>query len=246
MIGALGMGIVLLIAVYFILRWFVDANPAEIVKALKIIGIGAIIAVAAFFLVTGKVAYALMALPVLLPWILRIRRAATTAKNFSRAWSGMSGAGTGQSSRVTARYLDMTLNHDTGELDGQIREGRHAGAWLDDLGTPDLISLLSEFMQQDSESAQLLEAYLDRNRDGWREDAENAGAEFGGSGQASANAGPMTRDEAFAILGLAPDADEVTIREAYRRLISTMHPDHGGSDYLAAKINQAKDVLLDT
>jgi len=244
MVFAVGMGLILLLAVFFLLRWYVDAKPTEVLKALKIIGIGAVIAVGVFFLVTGKVVYALMALPALLPWILRFRRAATTAKNFSRAWPGTSGGPTGQASQVTSRFLDMTLDHDSGNLDGYVVDGDHAGTRLADLSTIELLALLHVYRQQDTESAQLLEAYLDRDREGWR-DTDGGAGQGSDHQQSSANgSGTMTHDEAYAILGLAPGADDATIREAYRRLISNAHPDHGGSDYLAAKINQAKDVLL--
>ncbi len=54
----------------------------------------------------------------------------------------------------------------------------------------------------------------------------------------------MTRDEAALILGLRKNATQDEVRDAHRRLIQKNHPDQGGSDYLAAKINQARDVLL--
>ena len=80
----------------------------------------------------------------------------------------------------------------------------------------------------------------------WRDAAKgntDSGSSESARGTSSGN-GPMTRMEALEILGLGPDAKEADIKAAHRRLMKTAHPDRGGSDYLAAKINQAKDLLL--
>jgi hypothetical protein len=77
------------------------------------------------------------------------------------------------------------------------------------------------------------------------------GSGFGGSGFTGAPRTPpprqgaaMTRDEAYQILGLKPGADADAIHAAHRRLMRAAHPDTGGSDWLASRINQARDVLL--
>lgn len=54
----------------------------------------------------------------------------------------------------------------------------------------------------------------------------------------------LNEREARAVLGVAPDADADAIRAAHRRLAATVHPDRGGSDELARRVNAARDVLL--
>jgi hypothetical protein len=105
--------------------------------------------------------------------------------------------------------------------------------------------LLRECRAEDEEGARLLEAYLDRVRPGWQDEMAGASA-GGGSGRSGSgpSGGDMTVDEAYAILGLSPGAGAEEIREAHHRLMIKLHPDHGGSDYLATQINRARDVLL--
>ncbi|OYW09109.1 MAG: hypothetical protein B7Z53_03570, partial [Rhodospirillales bacterium 12-71-4] len=125
--------------------------------------------------------------------------------------------------------------HETGAMTGHVKAGRWQGADLGALDLPDLLGLLAELAALDPEGVPLLEAWLDRAHPAWREEAA-APPPSGG--------GPMTRAEALAVLGLAEGADEAAIRAAHRRLMRTAHPDQGGSDWLAARLNQARDTLL--
>jgi DnaJ-class molecular chaperone len=102
------------------------------------------------------------------------------------------------------------------------------------------LALLRECRAADEESARLIEAYLDRADPDWQEDFAGARTEH----RAAPGGGDVTVEEAYAILGLAPGADVEAIRAAHRRLMKQLHPDHGGTDYLATKINRARDVLL--
>ncbi len=146
----------------------------------------------------------------------------------------------GQASSVRSRFVEASLDHDSGELSGRVREGRFAGRDLDELTDAELHELHAE-VRGDADSEALVEAYLDRRVPGWRDNAE--GDADAGPGSA-ADAGAMTDKQAYEILGLAPGASEADIRAAHRRLLKGVHPDQGGSTFLAARINQAKDWLL--
>jgi hypothetical protein len=146
----------------------------------------------------------------------------------------------GSGSTVRSRYLRMHLDHDSGSLGGEILSGSFAGRSLDDLDQAGLMALRGE-VTADGESLALVEAYLDRRIPGWRENVEGDAA---AGPRGTADSGPMTDQQAYEILGLSPGAGQAEIRAAHRRLMKKVHPDQGGSTFLAAKINEAKDRLL--
>jgi DnaJ-domain-containing protein 1 len=126
-------------------------------------------------------------------------------------------------------------------MDGEVLDGPFQGRRLSDLTLDELMRMLELYRDADAQSAAVLEAYLDREREAdWRARDEGAGR----TGRAPAHSDRLTKTEAWAILGLEPDADAEAIRAAHRRLMQRLHPDRGGSDYLAAKINEAKRLLL--
>jgi hypothetical protein len=230
------LGILLLAGLLLSARWFVSADPKTLVKALKWGLIGLIVVIALFFVFTGRLGLALWAIPALLPWFLRLRHAARSAKNFSRMAGG---GGGGNASRVTSAFLEMELDHDSGDMDGEVVSGRFQGRRLSDLSLGELTGLYQDYAGRDSESARLLAAFLDRTYPDWREGTTSSSDDVPPS-----DSGTMDRDEAYRVLGLEPGADAAEIKAAHHRLIASLHPDRGGSAYLAAKINQARDVLL--
>ena len=144
----------------------------------------------------------------------------------------------GQTSQVRSTYLEMELDHDSGRMRGRVLAGRYQGAALEQLDVKSLVDLLGEI---DDESRALLMAYLDRRDSRWRQHA-HADADTGGA--AAASSGKMSEQEAYQILGLEPGAGPDLITRAHRTLMKKFHPDQGGTSYLAARINEAKEILL--
>lgn len=168
------------------------------------------------------------------------------------------GAGQGHSEVRTA-WLAVRLDLASGDMSGKVLQGDFAGRQLGDLDLRQLLMLLADCRNDDERSALLLESFLDRRfGDRWRKvaaeeqaraeaDARASAGNAGGSGRGGGGAGgrgAMSREEAFEILGLSPGAPAEAVREAHRKLMKKLHPDHGGSSYLASKINEARDILL--
>jgi len=235
MVKYLILGVALLVAVLLIARWFESANPSRLAKALKwsFVGLGG--AVAIFLGATGKMQLAAIPLALIfLPLLLRGMRGASAA--------GQSGTPSpGKQSEVETDYLRMMLDHDSGEMDGIVLRGKYQGRELRELSQAELLDLLDVCNAHDEQSARLIESYIDRVfGEDWR---AGEGADQGRRA-ARSSAAQMGRGEAFEVLGLAPNSSDAEIRETHRKLQLKNHPDQGGSDYLAAKINQAKEILL--
>ena len=143
-------------------------------------------------------------------------------------------------SMVRTAALEMELDHESGALEGVVLAGRSEGKVLGRMGEAELVALYRE-LAGDFESRQLLEAYLDSRFPIWR---QNAKADNGDGLGGAPGSGPMTKEEAYKVLGLETGAAAADVRKAHRRLIQRLHPDLGGSSFLAARINEAKDVLL--
>jgi len=227
------------IAVFYILLKRVQGLPphqrrAETTK----IAIGAAVVVVIMLTLAGKmhwVGAALTGLLVImrqsLPLLLRLFPVLAQWRQ-QRARAG----GGGKSSTVTTRILAMYLDHESGQLSGEVLQGAFAQWRLDEMDRGQLNELRDYCLREDPESVQLLDSYLEQRFP----DEEPAGGDTGNA----VDSGGMNRREAMQILGVDEDASQEDIVTAHRKLMQKLHPDRGGSDYLAAKINEAKDFLL--
>jgi len=225
-------GVAILCGLLLLLYLFVNADPARLARIVKWSAIVVAVLAVIGLIWSERFSMFLAPIAVLLPLWRRMRS----------MMSGLRGPSAARDSTVETRFIRMTLDHDTGTMSGTVLEGRFAGMRLDELRPPELLALLRECRAEDEEAARLLEAYLDRVRSNWHD--EMAGEEPRGGPPPSSSSPEVTVEEAYAILGLAPGADAEAIRAAHHRLMKQLHPDHGGTDYLASKINRARDVLL--
>jgi hypothetical protein len=147
----------------------------------------------------------------------------------------------GRFSRIRSAMIEMEIDHATGAVEGTILVGTFAGRGLSSLDPQSLRRLYDECSAHDPQGVPLLEAYLDRRFAGWR---ENAQGDRDTRTRTHAQSGIMTKEEAYQILGLQPGASLDEIRKAHRTLMKKLHPDQGGTAYLAARVNEAREVLL--
>lgn len=234
-------GIVAVALLYVALNVVKGADPKWLAKILR--GGGGVLALAAALFVGAKGELA-VAIPLgifgagLLGWSpFGAQLGSVWGQYGPQSWKSQ-----GQKSQVRSQFLEMTLDHDSGALDGRLTAGPEAGRALDSFTLDELIALARGF---DAESWALLESYLDRRFPAWRENAQgDAAGRRGGEDRRAASGGKMSAEEAYQILGLKPGAGRDEIGRAHRGLMKKLHPDQGGSTYLAARVNEAKDTLL--
>jgi hypothetical protein len=229
---ALIFGLVLLALLLWALHAFTKVKPQTAAVVLKTGGGLGAIAVAGLLGARGRLDIAIplgltgLGLLGWLPWSIP-GLGARTQKS------------TGQVSRVRSAFVEMELDHDTGAMHGRILAGRLEGGSLDALDVATLAGVLPVI---DAECRAVLMAYLDRREPLWRENT-HADATAGASRRGWSTC-KMTEEEAYQVLGVQPGASAKDIGLAHRSLMKKLHPDLGGSTYLAARVNEAKDVLL--
>ncbi len=242
--GLIVLGIIGLLGVLWFRAQPQGQKGIALAKLILVMGILGLV----FLSLSGRIhmlgALVALALPFIqrfLPLILRLFPIGSILKGPTGGSTGRTNSGGGNRSRVSTALLEMTLDHDSGVMDGLVLQGEMQGRSLSDLSESEFIRLLHYCRQQDGDSARLLETYLDKRfGESWR--ADDTGPTQNASPEGS---GELTKQEAYDILGITPGASREEIIQAHRRLMQKMHPDRGGSTWLAARINEAKKCLLE-
>ena len=244
-LGLFTLGMLVLLA-----RWYAQASTHDLVQGARTF-VAVFSALASTgLLFTGRFGLAFITIAATVMAIRAIRRGA-------RGADPMDGGGGGHAAdpvEVETDLLRMQLDRASGDVKGSVKTGPFTGRDLGSLGRGELLDLLAEAQGVDAQSASLLEAYIDRRFPDWREPAAS-GSGGGGWGRQQESAGDRGRDrahgsddmdeaEALQVLGLERGAAPEEIKQAHRRLMARLHPDSGGSNFLATQINRAKDILL--
>jgi hypothetical protein len=227
-------GIAALALLWWLGKNYTRTDPKALAKAVRTIGGVAALGAAVWIGIKGQPGLALL-IGGLGAWALGWK-----VLNFPGPWSRFQSQ-PGRFSRIRSAMIEMEIDHATGAVEGSILVGAFSGRRLSSLDPESLRRLHDECSAHDPQGVPLLEAYLDRRFAGWR---ENTQGDRDTRTRTHAQSGVMTKEEAYQILGLQPGAGLDEIRKAHRTLMKRLHPDHGGTAYLAARVNEAREILL--
>ncbi|MBV9114474.1 MAG: DnaJ domain-containing protein [Hyphomicrobiales bacterium] len=228
----------ILIVIWSAGRGLIQIQPGSLARLARKGAVAACFLIAFLFALRGQFEISLLALGAV--WLIEGSIRFPRLRFGAGKLRGVGGSGAGAVSTFRTAMIEMRVDHATGGMRGSVLAGAFAGRELELLNETQLAALALECAKFDAEGARLLQAYLDRRFAGRRENAY-AHAD---SGPARRRSGAMTAEEAYEVLGLSPGAPDDAVRRAYRDLMKKLHPDQGGSTYLAARVNQARDVLL--
>jgi hypothetical protein len=231
-------GLAICLIIWGVGRGSIQIRPGSSARFARKASVAACVAIAILFALRGHLEISVLALG--FAWLLDGVTRFPSLRFGGIGFRGFGSSAAGAVSTFLTAMIEMRVDHATGAMRGTVLAGAFAGRELELMTQAQLATLAVECAKLDPEGARLLQAYLDRRFAGRRENAY-AHAD---PGSARRRSGAMTAEEAYEVLGLAPGAPDDAVRRAYRDLMKKLHPDQGGSTYLAARINQARDVLL--
>jgi hypothetical protein len=245
---ALLAGLALFLLLWFGSRYFAFADTSKIARNIRRFGWVALFIIGGLLLLPGLL---VIALPLAMLGYSLLQKQGIRVGPFGGmrygAGYGRTRRRPGQKSFIRTNSLEMTLDHDSGRVDGRCTRGRFAGRALSELSMAELRELAASLQQGDPQEAALLQAYLNQRSPGWQDGSQQGSSQsngYAGGQRRSRSSGGMSVEEAYEVLGVGRSASKDEIRTAHRQLMKRMHPDQGGSTYLAARINEAKEVLL--
>ncbi len=240
-------GFLAALLVFSLIRYGINSNPKQRRQLAYIAAIGLAGCVLLLLLLTGRIHVLAAIAAACLPFVKKLPLLLRYIPLFSQLkqrFQSAKVANTGNQSSVETSLLKMTLDHDSGEMNGEVLEGPDTGRQLKNLNHQQLFSLYQLAANEYADSLAVLDAFLDRHiGNNWREEAEQYNYQFEdveGQNQSS----DMSISQALEILGLEPEATKEDVHKAHRRLMQKLHPDRGGSNFLAAQVNMAKEILL--
>lgn len=225
------LGLVIVVGGWYLIKSFANAQPAQVRGLIRKLGGVAVLVFAGFMMLKGEIN---VAIPLFMLGLGLMGQQAMFPNGMP--WQRKT---PGQASKVSTSIIAMQLDHDSGRMEGEVLAGAYKGRKLSSLTLAEAQALHAQCAAAPDQSRALFEAWIERTHPDWRSQWNSS------AGRApAASSTKMTRAEALAILGLKEGASPDDVRAAHRRLMKTAHPDLGGSDYLAAKINEAKEFLL--
>jgi DnaJ domain len=232
------LGLIVCLVIWSAGRGIITIPPGSLTRLARKSSVIGCLGIALLFGLRGQIEISALALG--LAWWLNGTGPFPSLRFGAQKFGSFGGSAAGAVSTLRTAMIEMRIDHATGAMRGTVLAGAFTGRELELMTQNELSALMTECGKLDAEGAGLLQAYLDRRFAGRREDAY-ADAD---PGPARRRPGAMTAEEAYEVLGLAPGAPNEAVRRAYRDLMKKLHPDQGGSTYLAARVNQARDVLL--
>jgi len=240
-------GFLSVLLLFSLIRYGLNCNAKQRRQLVYIIAMGLAGTVLLLMLVTGRIHYLAAIAAAILPFIKKLPgllRYIPLFKYLKQQTHSSSGSSSSNQSSVETSLLKMTLNHATGEMDGEVLEGDFKGERLKTLSQQQLFLLYQLALEQYKDSIAVFDAFLDRHiGKNWRELAEQYSHRFDDDNTQEVSS-EMSVSQALQILDLEEGATKEEVQEAHRRLMQKLHPDRGGSNFLAAQVNLAKDILL--
>lgn len=235
MIIRLLFAIAILAALYWLYKYLRAANPGERKKLILKYAFWGLIAITVLAVVTGRMHWLGIVFAALLGFI---KFGLSTFLRFLPVLKMIGASQAFKNPVFKTSHIEARLDLARGTIEGSVIAGPHAGKRLDELSASELDELANHYRDIDKRSYYLI--MVVRQRQGGQQYSA------GGNRNTYSDAGTPSIKEALQILGLegTPSKDEII--QAHRRLIQKLHPDRGGNDYLASRVNLAKDVLLNS